>query len=280
MQLIELYLKGRNSFSKNGFESPGIETRAILSKSLKIDSWEIYAHPEKRVTAELQTLFEQLIRQRLSGKPLAYVTGEKEFFSRSFLVKPCVLIPRPETEIVAEVAIETARGFKNPRILDLGTGSGCLAVTVSLEAGKCEVFASDISAQALAIAKKNAEINKAKVHFINSFLFGSFAKFSFDMIISNPPYVSEDEYTNLSEEIKLHEPRAALVGGRDGLWFFRKIAAESRGALREGGFLLLETGAGQADKVEKILFENGFRDVRSIADYGGIKRVVKAIWKK
>lgn len=280
MELKELYLKGRKSFEENGFESPGIETKAILAGSLNADPLELYAHPERSVDPERTAAFEKLLRRRLAGEPLAYVVGRREFYSRPFAVTPDVLIPRPETETLAELAIETAGRMKNPRILDLGTGSGCLAVTVFLEARNCEVFASDISAAALSVASENARANGACVRFVNSDLLGCFAKSSFDVIISNPPYVSEAEYAGLPAQIRLHEPPAALLGGEDGLECIRKTADAAGRVLREGGFLLLEIGAGQAESAERIIRENGFSDVRFGTDIGGVKRVVKATWKK
>lgn len=280
MELRELYLKGRKSFERSGFECPGIETRAIFARSLDADPLELYAHPERRVGPERAEAFERLLRRRLAGEPLAHVTGEREFYSRSFAVTPDVLIPRPETETLAELAIETAGQMKNPRILDLGTGSGCLAVTVFLETRGCGVFASDVSAAALSVARKNARAHGARIRFVRSDLLGSFAKSSFDIIISNPPYISEAEYAKLPEEISRYEPRTALLGGEDGLGCIRRIAAAATEALREGGFLLLEIGAGQAQSVEGIVRENGFSDIRFETDIGDIRRVVKATWKK
>ena len=280
MEIKELYLKGRKSFEENGFECPGIETRAILARSLGTDPLEFYAHPERRVDPERAEVFEELLHRRLGGEPLAYVTGEREFCSRPFVVTRDVLIPRPETETLAELAMETAGRMKNPRILDLGTGSGCLAVTLSLETRGCEVFASDVSAAALGVARRNARTHGARVRFVRSDLLGCFAKSSFDMIISNPPYVSEAEYAELSPQIRHYEPRAALLGGGDGLACIRKIAAAAGTALREGGFLLLEIGAGQAQSAESIVSENGFSDIRIETDIGGVERVVKATWKK
>ena len=280
MELRELYLKGRKSFEENGFECPGIETRAILARSLGADPLEFYAHPQRRVDPEGTEAFEKLLRRRLAGEPLAYVTGRREFCSRPFVVTRDVLIPRPETETLAELAIETAGRMKNPRILDLGTGSGCLAVTLSLEARGCEVFASDVSAAALGVAGRNARTHGARVRFIRSDLLGSFAKSSFDMIISNPPYVSEAEYAELSPQIRRYEPGTALLGGIDGLACIRKIASAAGTALREGGFLLLEIGAGQARSVESIVSGNGFSDLSFKTDIGGVERVVKATWRK
>lgn len=280
MELRKLYLKGRQSFEENGFECPGIETRAILARSIGADPLEFYAHPERRVDPERAGTFEELLRRRLAGEPLAYVTGEREFCSRPFVVTRDVLIPRPETETLAELAIETAGRMKNPRVLDLGTGSGCLAVTLSLEVQGCAVFASDVSAAALGIARRNARAHCARVRFVRSDLLGCFAKSSFNMIISNPPYVSDAEYAELSPQIRRYEPRAALLGGGDGIACIRKIAAAAGTALREGGFLLLEIGAGQAQSVESIVSENGFSDIHIETDIGGVERVVKATWKK
>ena len=280
MELKELYLKGRKSFEENGFECPGTETRAILAGSLGAEPIELYAHPQRRVGPEGKEAFGKLLSRRLAGEPLAYVLGRREFCSRSFAVTPDVLIPRPETETLAELAAETAGRMKNPRALDLGTGSGCLAVTLSLEARGCEVLASDISPAALRVAKRNALAHGARVRFVRSDLLGCFAESSFDIIVSNPPYVSEAEYAELSPQIRNFEPRAALLGGRDGLSYVRKIAATAGRALREGGFLLLEIGAGQAESAGKAVSENGFRDISFRTDMGGVKRVVKAAWKK
>ena len=280
MELRELYLKGRKSFEENGFECPGIETRAILAGSLGAGPLELYAHPERRVDPAGAEAFGRLLRRRLAGEPLAHVTGRREFCSRAFAVTPDVLIPRPETETLAELAAETAGRMENPRALDLGTGSGCLAVTLSLEARGCEVTASDISPAALRVAKRNALAHGARVRFVRSDLLGCFAESSFDIIVSNPPYVSEAEYAELSPQIRNFEPRAALLGGRDGLSYVRKIAASAGRALREGGFLLLEIGAGQAESAGETVSENGFRDISFRTDMGGVKRVVKATWKK
>ena len=280
MELRELYLKGRKSFEQNGFECPGVETRAILAGSLGTEPLELYARPERRVGPGGAEAFGKLLRRRLAGEPLAYVLGKREFCSRTFAVTPDILIPRPETETLAELAVETAGRMKNPRVLDLGTGSGCLAVTLSLEARGCEVAASDISQAALRVAKRNALAHGARVRFVRSNLLGCFAESSLDMIVSNPPYVSEAEYAELSPQVRNYEPPAALLGGEDGLAYVRKIAASAGRALREGGFLLLEIGAGQAESAGKIVSENGFRDIGFRTDMGGVKRVVKATWKK
>ena len=280
MEFRKLYLQGRKSFEENGFECPGIEARAILARSLNTDPLEIYAHPEKKVGTEGAQAFEKLLRRRLSGEPLAYITGRREFYSRNFSVTPDVLIPRPETETLAELAIETARGMNSPRILDLATGSGCLAVTLCGETDNCEIFASDVSSAALCIAAENARAHGARIRFIRSDFLGCFAESSFDMIISNPPYVSEAQYAKLPGEIKNHEPSLALLGGEDGLSCIKKIAGQAGEVLRAGGFLLLEIGAGQAGDVERTLGKSGFSDISSRNDTNGIKRVVKATWKK
>ena len=280
MELRELYLKGRKSFERNGFECPGIETRAILARSLGAGPLELYAHPERRADPRRAEAFERLLQRRLGGEPLAYVTGEREFYSRPFAVTPDVLIPRPETETLTELAIETAARMENPRVLDLGTGSGCIAVTVFLETQGCEVFASDVSSAALRVAEENARAHGARIRFVNSDLLGCFGESSFDIIISNPPYVSQKQYESLSREIRRHEPRSALLGGEDGFAYIRKIAASATIALREGGFLLLEIGAGQSESVRRIVSENGFSDIYFETDIGDTKRVVKATWKE
>ncbi|MXW44165.1 MAG: peptide chain release factor N(5)-glutamine methyltransferase [Candidatus Dadabacteria bacterium] len=280
MELKKLYLKGRKSFEESGFECPGIEAKAILARSLDADPVELYAHPERRVDPGRGEAFERLVGRRLRGEPLAYVTGRREFCSKPFVVTPDVLIPRPETETLAELAIETAGLMKNPRVLDLGTGSGCLAVTLFLESHGCEVFASDISASALGVAAENARTHGASVGFVNSDILCCFAESSFDMIVSNPPYVSAAQYEELPGEIRHYEPAVALLGGEDGLACIRKIASAAGGVLREGGFLLLEIGTGQAESAERIISGSGFSDIDFKTDIAGIERVVRATWKK
>lgn len=280
MELIDLYLKGKRSFEKGGFESPGTEARALLSKSLGADVLEVYSRPRRPVGAAAREGFERLLLRRLGGEPLSYVTGRREFCSRTFAVSPDVLIPRPETETLAEVCAEAAGRMREPRVLDLGTGSGCLAVTVSLEAPGCRMFASDASAPALAVARRNALEHGARARFVRADMLGAFAKSSFDVIISNPPYVSEAEYAELPPGIREHEPALALLGGPDGLGPTRRIAAEAGRVLREGGLALVETADGRAREVGEIFRARGFGEVEFFSDPGGARRVVKTTWKR
>ena len=280
MELRELYLKGKRSFEKGGFESPGVEARALLSESIRAGSLEIYARPDMPVGAEARGAFESLVRRRLGGEPLAYVTGKREFCSRTFRVGPGVLIPRPETETLAEIGAALARRMKRPRVLDLGTGSGCVAATVALEAPAASVFASDASPAALAVARANALDNGARTRFVLADMLGAFAKSSFDVIISNPPYVSEAEYAELSPEIREHEPALALLGGADGLGCTGRIAAEAGRVLRRGGVALVETADGRAREVGEMFRERGFCGIEFFTDGGGERRVVKATWKR
>lgn len=280
MELKELYLKGRKTLGRNGFECPGVEARAILSKSLGASASELYARPEKNVEREGEKTFERLLGRRLAGEPLAYITGSKEFCSRTFAVSPRVLIPRPETETLAAAAVEAVRAMKRPRVLDLGTGSGCVAVTLCVEATECEVFASDISSRALDMARANARANGASVRFVNSDLLTAFARSSFDIVVSNPPYVSEADYETLPAEIRNHEPALALLGGSDGLKYARKIAETAGRVLRRQGVLLVEVGYGQAEDVGEIFRRSGFSGIVSVKDPYGAERVVKATWKR
>lgn len=280
MELGELYLKGKRGFERGGFGNPGAETRALLSKSLRAEALDVYARPETPVGAEAREKFERLLRRRLGGEPLAYVTGAREFRSRTFRVGPGVLIPRPETETLAELGAALARRGARTRVLDLGTGSGCVAATVALEAPGCETFASDASPEALAVARENALSNGARVRFVLADMLDGFAKSSFDVIISNPPYVSEAEYAELSPEIREHEPAMALLGGEDGLRFTERIAAEAGRVLRPGGAALVETADGRARAVGEMFRGRGFGGIEFFADAGGVERVVKATWKK
>lgn len=222
-------------------------------------------------------------RSRLfKGEPLAYITGKKESFSRDFYLNRGVLIPRPETEILIEAAIAFLKERENPvQVLDIGTGSGIIAVNIALDTA-ARVVAVDKSRPALGVLKKNTALHNLREKVIpvcaDLFPLGNKDKRGpFDLIVSNPPYVSEKEWEELPISIRNYEPKGALVAAEDGLAVIRRIAARAKDYLKPGGGILLEIGHGQSEKVVEILREAGFFKVEFINDYGSIPRVVSAV---
>ena len=227
--------------------------------------------PEADITA-----YRALAARRAERVPLQQVTGESWFYGRRFRVDENVLIPRFDTEVLVETVL-TAEKDRDIRLLDLCTGSGCIAVTLQLEGGYTDVTASDISEAALRIAEMNADVMKASVCFVKSDLFEGLAG-PFDVIVSNPPYIRDDEIETLEPEVRDHEPRTALSGGPDGLYFYRRIAEDAGLYLKPGGRIYLETGYDEAAAV-RILFEAaGFRNGCIVRDLAGLDRVFTAVF--
>lgn len=214
--------------------------------------------------------------QRAQGKPLSAIFGFVEFYGMRFNVNRKVLAPRMETEILVEEVIKEANKIKKCEVLDIGTGSGAISISVAKNS-QAKVYAIDISKQAIEVAKENAKENQAKVEFICSDIFmGLKNRKKFDIIVSNPPYIPSKDIEELDEEVKKYDPRLALDGGKDGLDFYRKIVAEAPAHLKKNGLIFFEIGKGQFTSVKKILEKNGFVDIQGIKDYNKIYRVVKA----
>jgi len=226
-------------------------------------------------------LFHEALDSYARGVPVQYITGETEFMGFDFDVNPSVLIPRPETEILIErvLALIEREGMAEPFILDLGTGSGAIAVSLTKLSPSCRIIASDVSEEALEIGTENAAANGVgnRIEFVLSDLFERIPKKEkFDLIISNPPYIPSEDYDSLPPEVK-SEPRIALDGGPKGLDFFRKIMPEAARRLRRGGYIALEIGYGQAPAIKDLIEAAGsFRDIEIVKDYNDIDRAVFA----
>jgi release factor glutamine methyltransferase len=229
------------------------------------------------VEAEVADNYRAMIARRASREPVAYIVGRKEFFSLDFAVTPAVLIPRPETETLVEAALKFLATRQHPRILDIGTGSGAIAIAIAANAPGAKIIATDISKEALEVARRNAILNRCadRVDLVAVDLFPHH-NFHFDLIVSNPPYVAEADLATLAPEIRLHEPGVALVFGQDGLDMYRRIAAESRSHLVSDGVAMVEIGAGQAFAVEALFRRAGFSNIDAVRDLAGIERVVRA----
>jgi release factor glutamine methyltransferase len=256
---------------------PALEAKVLLLHAASLDEKDFYSDPGAQLPGKVARRFMGLIRRRLAGHPLDHLTGWKEFWSLPFKVGPGVLVPRPETELVVEKAIESAAG-RRPSILDVGTGSGNIAIALARELPLARITAVDISARALKIARANAAVlNAAGIRFVRSDLLSAFGKARplFDVIVSNPPYVSRREWTELATEVRDHEPMRALVGGDKGTEFIGKLIRRSHGFLRSGGRLVMEIGAGQKDEV-RSLFGDGWDEIEFRRDLAGVPRVVAA----
>ena len=237
--------------------------------NLRLDSW-------SQVSPADESAFRALCEKRKTRTPLQYLTGMQSFLGRDFHVDERVLIPRPETELLAERAIDALRIVACPVALDLCCGSGCLAVTLALGVPAAQVHAADLSEDALAVTRMNADRHSAKVTLHQGDLFGALPEgLHFDVIVSNPPYIPADDCRALQEEV-LREPMMALDGGADGYDFYRRIAAESPRWLKRGGTLLMEVGFDQAANVMALCREAGFTAVTAHEDYQHILRMVEA----
>ena len=222
----------------------------------------------------------RLIERRAAREPVAYITGRREFYGRTFRVTPAVLIPRPETELIVEEALRSVAGRASddaPRIIDVGTGSGCLAITLALEVPSAEVIATDVSDSALQIAQENAgHLGADRVAFMCGFCLAG-AHGPFDLIVSNPPYVAAGDHSSLPRDVADYEPAAALFGGADGLAVIRHVVTAAATALAPAGWLIMEIGQGQSDRVRQLVTDStGLALVAVRDDLQGIPRVVVA----
>ena len=257
-----------------------LEARIVLAHVLKCKPIDLLVRYNEQPDEKSRATFRELILRRADGWPVAYLVGQREFYLLSFEVSPAVLIPRPETETLVAEALKLLKPIANPSVLDLGTGSGCIAVSIAHQKKDARVTAVDVSPDALDIAKRNAERHGVadRIDFRQGDLFAAVpADGRFDLIVSNPPYVTPGELAGLAPEVRDHEPRLALDGGPDGLAFYRRLAMGSGAFLKPGGWLLAEIGATQDDAVRGLLGERPEFEVgKTIRDAAGLPRVVVA----
>jgi release factor glutamine methyltransferase len=253
---------------------PQVEARALLAHVLGIAREQLIAHPENCVAPEAATRFEALAQRRRSGEPLAYLRGEQEFYGRRFIVSPAVLVPRPDTETLIDVALTCLRERRQPRVLELGTGSGCIAITLKLECPEAALTATDVSVEALAVAEANARALGASIEFRAGHWFEAVGTpVRYDLIVSNPPYVAAGD-PHLSALTA--EPSIALTDGADGLRCLAEIIDTATNHLNDLGWLVLEHGYDQAAAVADLVKATGLRDVEVVRDTAGHARVTRA----
>jgi release factor glutamine methyltransferase len=248
------------------------EAELLLRSVLGCERSHLLAHAEEAIDSSKARLAKDVFARRRAGEPIAYITGWREFYGIRLCVTPDVLIPRPETELLVELALERVATAFPARVLELGTGSGAIAVALARERPDLTVVATDISEAALAVARRNARDHGAAIAFVKSDWFGVLEPERFDLIVSNPPYVAASD-AHLERGDVRFEPRLALVGGEDGLTCIRAIAARAQRRLRPGGWLLLEHGYDQGDRCIGLLREFGYSDVEDFEDLAGVPRV-------
>lgn len=271
-------------FRREGLSTPRLDAEVLLAETLGVDRVGLYTHFDQPLHPEELARFKKLIRRRLQREPVAYIIGKREFWSLPFKVTPDVLIPRPETEILIAEALKVvsapARTGRNFRILEIGTGSGAISIVLTKECPSAALVATDLSAKALAIAQENAvQLGVGeRIQFLRGDLFAPLEKEStFELIITNPPYIAGDDFPSLPPDVRGFEPRLALDGGKDGLAFFRKVLPRVGEFLNPGGWFLAEIGAGQEEKIRQLAAETPELACGDfVPDLAGIKRVFKA----
>jgi len=249
------------------------DARALLRHVLGRDEAYLISHPDQQLGAKEHEAFTALRARRAAGEPVAYLTGEREFYSLAFKVTPAVLIPRPETELLVELALERIPETAPRRVLDLATGSGCVSIAIAKSRPRARVVATDIDGAALDVARENARRHAAaSVEFVESDWFGALGAARFDVIVANPPYIAEGD-PHLDEGDLRFEPRRALAAGPNGLECIGPIVARAHAHLVAGGWLLFEHGHDQAARCRTLLTRIGFQEVASWRDLAGIERV-------
>ena len=272
MQYAKLYQIGKEQLQKAGITDAELDARLLLEFICHTDRNALYAHGDQEIEEEKMQDFLQLIEKRAVHIPLQHLTGEQNFMGLDFLVNEHVLIPRQDTEILVE---EIMRDLHDGiRILDMCTGSGCILLSLLHYSNDCVGVGVDVSEDALAVARQNADrLAEKQAVFIQSDLFEK-VEGSFDLIVSNPPYIKSQEIAGLMPEVREHEPHLALDGKDDGLHFYREIIKGAMPHLKRGGQLFFEIGYDQGEAVQALLAANGYTEIAVVKDYAGLDRVV------
>jgi len=275
VRILEVINKTTPFFEKHGIESPRLNIELLLAHLLKKKRLDLYLEFERELDEPTLTGLREFVRRRAAGEPLQYILGTTEFCGLEFLTDRRVLIPRPETELLIEAVLQC-----RPRVIvDVGTGSGCVAVALAKKLPDAEVYALDASADALDVARANIKRHdlEKKIRLFQSDLLGKLpGSLPVDAIVSNPPYVATGELTKLPKEVRDFEPVRALVAGEDGLEVYRRLIPQAQACLTPAGFIALELGAGQCATVKQLLAGNGFEVTQVVKDLQGHERVIVA----
>jgi release factor glutamine methyltransferase len=284
VRILEVIQKTTLYFEKQGIESPRLTIELLLAHLLKKKRMELYLEFERELDEGTLARLRGMVKRRVAGEPLQYITGEVEFCGLRLLVDKRVLIPRPETELLVEVVAKRLKAESGERkaevkIVDVGTGSGCIAIALAKKLPEAEITAVDVSPEALEVARANGKLQQIEknVRFLESDLLKELPdSFVVEAIVSNPPYIAEGELAKLPKEVRDFEPVRALAAGEDGLKVIRRLVMDARRILSPSGFVALEIGAGQRAAVEEIFGQHGFAVVEVVKDLQGFERVVVA----
>lgn len=289
----EAVLEAAKRLKKCGVDNPQYDSQELLMSVTNMDRTSYLLHCEEKMEDSLYTAFEKLVKRRANREPLQHILGYTYFWGRKYLVNKNVLIPRQDTEVLVEKALECIR--TGDRVLDMCTGSGCIIITLASEKKLSRAVGVDLSPKALEVAKENADRLLADVQWIESDLFQNInlsvqtnlkrnlksdaqmnidSNSLYDIIVSNPPYIERNVIDTLSDEVRRFDPLTALDGGEDGLVFYRKITEQSVNYLKTGGWLLYEIGSNQSRQVKDIMSASGYEDIRVVKDLAGLCRVV------
>lgn len=276
--VLEIINLSTDYLKNKGVDSPKLNAELLLAKVLNCKRLDLYLAFDRPLVENELTIYRDFIKRRSKNEPLQYIVGSVEFYGLEFIVNRSVLIPRQETEILVETIINTNKDKAGLKILDVGTGSGIIAVCLAKYLNQAEVTAVDFSGEALAVAKENAEANgvAGNITFIQQDIHADGVKLGneFDIIVSNPPYISNEQYPDLQPELLLYEPKIALTDDSDGLSFYKTITGKAKQILKNSGRIYFEVGQGQYAKVEEILKFENFANINIFRDYLNIERVV------
>ena len=275
MNYNEILERGKNFLKKNKIKNPYLDVELILSKVVNRKREEILLNINNKLKNSDINKFKHFLLRRHQKEPMAYILGYKHFWKYKFFTNRFVLIPRPETELVIEETLKCLPSDKSKKILDVGTGSGCIVMSLLKERPKCKATAIDVSIKAINVAKTNAKLHQLenKINFINIDI-DKYKSYNYDLIISNPPYINSIELNRLDDDIKFHEPMLALSGGFDGLRYLKKVIIKSKKLLKINGKLILEIGHRQKNECSKILKENGYHVNKISKDLSGKDRCI------
>lgn len=284
--LRQIIKEGTESLEAAGIDEAALDAWYLLEYVTGISRAKYYGEPDRALGEGLVSRYRECIERRKERIPLQHITGEQEFMGFPFYVNEHVLIPRQDTETLAQEAVKLIRSRRNRgvRVLDMCTGSGCILLSILKMCPCAEGVGCDISGAALTVAEKNAKRLELEAEWIRSDLFTEFAQgqdsMKYDVIISNPPYIRTADIEELQEEVRFHDPRIALDGGEDGLYFYRKIIEGSIPYIQDGGFLLFEIGCDQGGDVAALMKGYGYESIRVKKDLAGLDRVVSGIYNK
>jgi release factor glutamine methyltransferase len=278
LTVLEAITKSTEYLEKKGIESPRINAELLLSHVLNCKRLNLYLSFDRPLTESEIKEYRELLKRRSGFEPLQYITGNIEFYGLQFKVDPRALIPRPETEILIDTILKCVSRESKLCLLDIGTGSGNIAISLAKNLNAAKIVGTDISSKALELAKENSEKNGVKnmVEFYQMDILDTmkFDDNQFDIIVSNPPYISKSEFPDLAPELNRYEPKFALTDDADGLTFYKVISDKSRQLLKKDGKLFFELGLGQSNNVKRIMEEIGYSQIKIVKDLSNIDRVI------